>query len=245
LSEAESQRAQTEPAASKARVGRILDWTEAGLWVALLVFGSLVALAALRDSESRNRPRGPVRPAPSGLIEAEDLPVVAKSREFSFWLQPSSGFPAGKWSKDGHMFAHGTTLGDWIELRLPEREVGRYALEAFFTKASDYAIVDVFVNETKLGEFDLWSPRDIVPTGALPLGEVQLGGRKNTLRIEVVGKNPNASPPFYQFGIDGIRIRKAARDARGKARNRSIEQAPKAEPAAPEADADRASTDGG
>lgn len=225
--------------------GRILDWTEAGLWIVLLVVGSLVALAVLRDSESRSRPRGPVKPAPGGLIEAEDLPVIAKSREFAFWLQPSSGFAGGKWSKDGHMFAHDTRQGDWIELRLPEREPGRYALELFLTKAADYGIVAVYVNEVQLGRFDLWSARDIVPTGALKLGDVQLGGRKNVLRLEVVGKNPNAAPPFFQFAIDGIRIGKLAPAARRGTVNRAIQKAPEAEPITPESDAERASTDGG
>ncbi len=224
---------------------RILDWTEAGLWIVLLVVGSLVALAVLRDSEGRNRIRAAAKPAPGGLIEAEDLPVIAKSREFSFWLQPSSGFLAGKWSKDGHMFATEPTQGDWIELRLPEREPGHYALEIFFTKAADYGIIAVFVNEARLGEFDLWSARDVVPTGALKLGDVELFGRKNVLRLEVVGKNPNAAPPFYQFGIDGIRIGRPASAARGKTADRAAPKAQEAEPIRPESDAEGASTDGG
>ncbi len=242
MSEQESEQAYTDRAKSH---GRILDWTEAGLWIVLLVVGSLIALAVLRENEGRNRPRADAKPAPGGLIEAEDLPVIGKSREFTFWLQPSTGFPAGNWSKDGHMFASGTTEGDWIELRLPEREPGRYALEIFFTKAADYGIVAVFVNEARLGEFDLWSGRDIVPTGALKLGDVQLGGRKNLLRLEVVGKNPNAAPPFFQFGIDGIRIEKPAPAASEETVDRAIPKAPEAEPIASESDAERASTDGG
>ena len=187
--------------------GRILDWTEAGLWIVLLIVGVLVALAVLRDSETRHRPSPTAKPAPGGLIEAENLPVIAKSREFSFWLQPASGFTGGYWSKDGHMFAHDTRQGDWIELRLPEQEPGRYALELFMTKAADYGIIGVFVNNTRLGAFDLWSGRGVVPSGALELGEVELVGRKNVLRLQVEGKNPNAAPPFFQFGMDGIRIR--------------------------------------
>jgi hypothetical protein len=242
LSEAESEQAQTSRAESH---GRILDWTEAGLWIVLLVVGSLVALAVLRDSEGRTRPRADAKPAPGGLIEAEDLLVIAKSRDFTFWLQPSSGFLAGNWSKDGHMFAHATNKGDWIQLRLPEREPGLYALEIFFTKAKDYGIIAAFVNETELGQFDLWSARDILPTGALQLGDVQLGGRKNVLRLEVVGKNPNASPPFYQFAIDGIRIRKSAPAAQGKTADRETSKDPDAEPITSESNADRASADGG
>jgi hypothetical protein len=242
VSETEREPAYTDRAKSR---GRILDWTEAGLWIVLLVIGSLVALAALHNSEGRNRPRPAAKPAPGGLIEAEDLPVIAKSREFTFWLQPSSGFPAGKWSKDGHMFASGTRQGDWVELRLPEREPGHYALEIFFTKAADYGIVAVYVNEARLGEFDLWSARDIVPTGALKLGDVQLSGRKNVLRLEIVGKNKNAAPPYFQFAIDGIRIRKPAPAARRGAVKRAKPKAPDAEPITSESDPKRASTDGG
>jgi hypothetical protein len=187
---------------------RILDLTEAGLWIVLLVVGVLVALAVIRDGETRHRPSPSAKPAPGGLIEAEDLQVISKSRDFSFWEQDSSGFTGGYWSKNSHMFAHGTQQGDWIELRLPELEPGRYSLQLFMTKAADYGIVAVFVNNTRLEAFDLWSGRGVVPSGKLDAGEVELVGRKNTLRLAVEGKNPNAAPPYYQFGIDGIRLRK-------------------------------------
>jgi hypothetical protein len=242
LSEQES----GQPDRSRAKShGRILDWTEAGLWIVLLVIGSLVALAVLRDSESRNRPRAAAKPAPGGLTEAEDLKVIAKSRDFTFWLQPSSGFPGGNWSKDGHMFASSTTKGDWIDLRLPEQKPGVYALDLFMTKAADYGIIAVYVNEVELGRFDLLSLREVVPTGALKLGNVELRGRKNVLRLEVVGKNPNAAPPFYQFGIDGIRIGKAAPPASGDNAKRAASIDPKAKSITSESDAERASTDAG
>ena len=241
MSEQESEQPPTSRAESR---GRILDWTEAGLWIALLVIGSLVALAVLRDSESRNRPRASAKPAPGGLIEAEDLKVIAKSRDFLFWLQPSSDFRGGNWSKDGHMFAGSPIKGDWIDLRLPEQEPGVYALDLFLTKAADYGIIAVYVNEVELGRFDLLSLREVVPTGALKLGNVKLRGRKNVLRLEVVGKNPNAAPPFYQFGIDGIRIGKAAPPASGDNAERARSNDAKAELITSESDTERPSTDG-
>ena len=242
MSEQESE----QPPRSRAEShGRILDWTEAGLWIVLLVVGSLVALAVLRDSEIRNRTKADAKPAPGGLIEAEDLEVIAKSRDFLFWLQPSSAFRGGNWSKDGHMFAGSPIKGDWIDLRLPEQEPGVYALDLFLTKAADYGIIAVYVNEVELGRFDLLSLREVVPTGALKLGNVKLRGRKNVLRLEVVGKNPNAAPPFYQFGIDGIRITKAAPPASGDNAERAPSNDLKAEPITSESGAERASTDGG
>ncbi len=242
MSERESEQAHTGRAETH---GRILDWTEAGLWVILLVIGSLVAMAVLRDNQVRNRTKADAKPAPGGLIEAEDLPVIGKSRDFTFWLQPSSGFPGGNWSKDGHMFASQTKEGDWIDLRLPELESGHYELELFMTKAADYGIVAVYVNEVHVGEFDLLSLREVVPTEALKLGVVHLRGRKNVLRLQVAGKNPNAAEPFYQFGIDGIRIEKAEAPASGEGAERAASSAPEAEPIAPDSDEEPASADAG
>jgi len=227
------------------RYGPILDLTEAGLWIVLLVVGTLVALAVLRDSEGRNRTRALAEPAPGGLIEAENLPVIAKSRDFTFWLQPSTGFSGGNWSADAHMFASNTAEGDWIDLQLPERKPGRYSIELFMTKAADYGIVEVSINGTPRGTFDLFSGRGVLPTGALELGDVQLGGREDVMRIAVIGKNPNATAPFFQFGIDGIRIRKAAPAANGGDTSQAAPVAPEAGALRPGAGADRAPTDAG
>ena len=42
--------------------------------------------------------------------------------------------------------------------------------------------------------------------GALDLGEVELRGHGDVLRLEVIGANPSAAPPHFQFGIDGVRL---------------------------------------
>jgi len=239
MSEQEQRPARAEP------YGRILDLTEAGLWIVLLVVGSLVALAVLRDNESRDRTRAAAEPAPGGLIEAENLPVIAKSRDFTFWLQPTTGFSDGNWSADGHMFASNTAEGDWIELRLPERKAGRYSVELFMTKAADYGIVEVSINGTPRGTFDLFSGRGVLPSGALELGDVELGGREDLMRIAVIGKNPNATPPFFQFGIDGIRISEAPSEANEGDTSQTVPAAPAAGAVGSGAGADRAPTDAG
>lgn len=219
----------------KARAGRygglerILDLTEAGLWIALLIVGSVVALAVLREGSPRDRPRLPRAIAPSGLVEAEDLPVVAQSRDFTFWLQPTSDFPGGGWSKEGHMFAFRTVKGDWIELQLPGAEAGSYGLELFLTKAADYGIVTVSLNGIPIGEFDLWSDRGVMASGALDLGEVELGGQEDVLRLAIEGSNPSSSPPHFQFGIDGLRLRKREPAESAQAAERSVSEVPDTE----------------
>ncbi len=197
-----------EPGAPRDARDRALDVAEACLWVGLLVVGVLVALAALRDEPgSGASEESEAFVATSGLVEAEDLAVAGQSRPFSFWLQPTSGFRGARWSKDAHMMAFQSRRGDWIELELPRTESGAHRLELFLTRAADYGIVAVSLNGARVGEeIDLWSNRGVVPTGAIALGVVELQGRGDVLRFEVIGSNPKASAPFFQFAIDGIRL---------------------------------------
>jgi hypothetical protein len=105
------------------------------------------------------------------------------------------------------MLAAGTQAGDWLELELPEREPGRQRLEIFLTKAADYGVVTVSLNGSPLGgEIDLFSDRGVMPTGPLDLGEVELRGRGDVLRLAVPRANEKTAPPHFQFGIDGIRL---------------------------------------
>jgi hypothetical protein len=92
------------------------------------------------------------------------------------------------------------------------------------------------LNNTRLGAFDLWSGRGVMPSGKLEVGEIEFAGRKNLLRLAIEGKNPNATPPFFQFGIDGIRIREPASVSDGDGEADTI-------PEDSESDADRASAE--
>jgi hypothetical protein len=184
---------------------RILDAIEALLWVGLIVAGGTVAFTVLRTDPDRESSRAELDPPPVGIVEAEALPVL--SRAFTFWLQSTADFRGGRWSSDGHMFAFGTQEGDWIDLALPEQEPGRYRLELFLTKAADYGVVAAFLNGELVGEeLDLWSSHGVVPTGAQDLGIVELRGRGDVLRLAIVGSHPAASAPFFQLGIDGVRL---------------------------------------
>jgi hypothetical protein len=181
----------------------VLDLVEAALWIALLAIGGMVAWTALRLGPAAS-PQ-PLQ-APDELIEAEELPTLGQSRPFTYGLQSTEGFPNGRWSLDGQMFAVGTRIGDWVELALPPMAPGPYRLEAFLTRAADYGIVRLSLNGAPLGpEIDLWSYA-VEPTGAVDLGLVALRGDGDVLRIEVTGHNPAASNRIQQFGIDGIRL---------------------------------------
>lgn len=188
------------------RTHRVLNIVEAGLWIALLVVGGAVALTVLRGESPRLLP--PVQDVVRPSIEAESMPVLAKSREFTGWLQPTTTLRGGRWSGDGHMFAMETRRGDWIELGRPVQRAGSYRAELLPTKSADYGIIVVSVNGVPVGgPIDLWSGRGAVPGGAVDLGVVDLCGGDGVLRLEVTGTNPRAASPFFNFGLDGIRLR--------------------------------------
>jgi hypothetical protein len=192
----------------RTRQDRWLDAVEVLLWLGLLGFGSAVALAAFDDA-SPSPPNDPL-PVAEGLIEAEALSVVGRSRAFTFWKQPTDGFPDGRWSGDAQMFAANTRRGDWIELALPDGTPGPRRIELFLTRAADYGVVRIHLNGAPLGEpIDLFSDTGVVPTGPVDLGVVTLGAETDRLRIEVVGTNERSAPPHFQFGVDGVRLREA------------------------------------
>jgi hypothetical protein len=185
---------------------RVLRAAPVALGAVIVLFVGSVTLRAVRGGFAPAFDGEAPATSMAGVLEAESLRLVATSRPFSFWLQPTSDFQDGRWSKDGHMFASGTQPGDWVELELPALEPGPHRLELFLTKAGDYGIVAVSVNGARVGEPIDLSSYAVLATGAVDVGSIALRGRQDVLRLEVIGTSPSASPPYYQFGIDGVRL---------------------------------------
>ena len=145
-----------------------------------------------------------------GLIECEDLKIKAKSPNVFFQAQSTKDFSQGTWSKNQHMFGLAYGIGDWIELSLPVSAAGRYRIDAYLTKASDYAIIQWSLDGSDFGsEIDLWSSTgQVISSGKIVLGETELTPGLHTLRLEVKGKNAGNSSPHYFFGIDGFVLEK-------------------------------------
>lgn len=173
--------------------------------IALVLLGVVFTTSYLNDQSTHGA--GPIARSVQipGLLEAEDLKVLGKSRDFNFAYQSTDLFHDGAWSGNGHMFASNTELGDWIDFAVPVEKSGKYTVFAYLTRARDYGVVQFFVNEQKTGAIDLFDA-SIRSTGPISLGTFSLSPKKSNLRIQVVGRNPQGVSPFYQFGIDGIRL---------------------------------------
>ena len=145
----------------------------------------------------------PVIPRVPGAIEGEKLKVVEKTGGNPH-RQDMSGFE-GTWSDDAHLWWTGGKPGDRCALRLPVAEDGNYKVIVQMTRARDYGIVQLSLDDAKLGSpFDLYDPR-VVPTGELDMGAHALSKGDHRLTLEIVGGNEKAIK-VYMVGLDYVKL---------------------------------------
>jgi hypothetical protein len=109
------------------------------------------------------------------------------------------------WSNSAQLWWLEAKPGDRLELALGVKNEGAYKLTAQFTKALDYGIIQVYLDDKKLkGPIDLYNP-DVAPTGPIDLGTHKLDVRLHRLTVEITGANPKAVPA-YMVGIDYVKL---------------------------------------
>jgi hypothetical protein len=110
-----------------------------------------------------------------------------------------------KWENDDQLWWTGGRPGAKLELILEVDKEGKYKLVGELTKARDYAIIQFRVNGEKVdAAIDLYNP-EVIPTGALEIGSLDLKAGKHIVEIEIVGKNERADAG-YMVGIDQLRL---------------------------------------
>jgi putative heme-binding domain-containing protein len=154
-------------------------------------------------------PRAPIDPETgrvAGAIEGESLKILEKTggTARSQKMQP---FTKDAWSGDDHLWWTDARPGDKLSLELPVQEAGRYQVELVLTRASDYGVVQLALDDDKLGEpIDLYNaPPDVVTTGVLTFGPYELSSGPHGVTVEIVGANERAAPA-YMFGLDYVRL---------------------------------------
>ena len=110
-----------------------------------------------------------------------------------------------KWRDDDQLWWTGAKPGDKLELILDTDKEGKFKLVGELTKARDYGMIQFSVNGVKVGgPIDLYNP-DVVPTGPMEIGTVDLKAGKHVVQVEIVGKNDKAAPS-YMVGIDLLKF---------------------------------------
>jgi hypothetical protein len=141
----------------------------------------------------------------AGAVEGESLTAAAVTGG-STAVQDMNGFARDRWSNGRQLFWTGAKPGDRLEVDLDVGQAGPHDIEAVFTMARDYAVVQPYLDGEALGKpLDLCNFPDVVTTGVLTLGRRKLGAGKHRLAFEVTGANPSAVPA-HLVGIDYFRF---------------------------------------
>ena len=140
-----------------------------------------------------------------GAIEAENMKVVEKTAG-NIRNQAMGSFRKGKWSGSNHLWWTGAKPGSRLALEVPVDADGTYTIELAFTKAHDYGVIRVSLDDTVLEEgLDLYNHPDVVATGTLSYPGVNLTKGNHRLQIEIIGAHPEAKKA-YMVGVDYIRL---------------------------------------
>ena len=121
--------------------------------------------------------------------------------------QNMKDWEAGKWRNDEQLWWTGAGPGDRLILGLETKEAGQYKLIIRFTKAKDYSMVQLYLDDNKLGEpIDLYNP-EVVLSEPMELGTHELTAGTHKLTFVITGANPEAIKS-YLVGIDYITLEK-------------------------------------
>ena len=142
-----------------------------------------------------------------GAIEMEDLKPTAQSAGLGGHRQvPHARFHPERFSGGAHYFVPGRRVGDFVEFTIPEQYKPRRVV-LHLVRSFDFGIVQLAVNGQPWGEpIDLYEsdPATILP---VDLGVVAPEGNTITLRVELVGKNPESRGAGTLFGIDCVELK--------------------------------------
>jgi len=126
-----------------------------------------------------------------------------KGQQESQGMEP---FGAGRWKNNQQLWWTGARPKDKLVLAVPVAKGGKYEVLVNLTKARDYGIVRLALDDRKPGEpIDLYNPT-VVPSGPISLGTCELAVGQHKLVVEIVGANP-AAEKAYMFGIDRIELK--------------------------------------
>jgi hypothetical protein len=138
-----------------------------------------------------------------GGIEGETLNVESITRGEA--KVQHVNFAGLSWSQNRQLWWTGAQVGDTLILGFQVPAAGTYRVLGRLTKAADYGIVQLSIDQQVVVEqLDLYntSPQ---PTAEVDLGEHVLGSGEHTLEVKIVGANDSAEKA-YMFGIDYLRL---------------------------------------
>ena len=177
------------------------DLASVAYWYQTEPHAAFPPLPAVED----RRPIHTLLQVKGGGIEGETLTVKVISGGRASVQDVSSVGSA--WSQGKQLWWTGAQLEDQLTLGFQVPELATYQLFARLTKARDYAIVQLSVDERQVVErLDLYSS-DPIPSDEVDLGQHVLNSGEHSFGVKIVGVNELAEEA-YMFGIDYLRLEK-------------------------------------
>jgi len=168
----------------------------------------LVAYLASPTQVALRGPKSPIDPKTGhvpGALEGESLKILKVSAGNAV-SQKMGGFNKDKWSGDDQLWWTGGRRGARLDLELPVAADGEFVLEVVLTKARDYGIVQVRIDDETLGSpIDGFNNPDVITTGVMNFEPRKLTKGNHKLTFEITGKHPDAVPGFM-VGVDYVRL---------------------------------------
>lgn len=138
-----------------------------------------------------------------GAIEGEDLIASAAASRGKFERQEMANF-LGEWSGDAQLFWMPDAADATLKLKLRAPAAGEYQLVGYFTRAPDYATIEIRAGDKVIQpSLDLWA-EGVEASGAIDLGRVRLSAGDNPVEIRVRGKAQRSTG--YFVGIDALKL---------------------------------------
>ncbi|MBN1124003.1 MAG: DUF2961 domain-containing protein, partial [Sedimentisphaerales bacterium] len=142
-----------------------------------------------------------------GAIEGENMKILDKSNPSSNTRTQGMGGYGSGWSGESQLWWTGAKPGDTLDLALPVETEGTYELKVQLTKAVDYAIVQLYLDDKKIGgPIDCFEGA-VVHTPEMSLGKFPLEKGRHKLTAKILGCNEKAVKG-YMFGLDYVKLDK-------------------------------------
>lgn len=134
-----------------------------------------------------------------GALEGENLTITEKTGGTT----ENQNLGHVRWSNATQLWWKGGKPDDRLVLEFPVEEAGTYEVFANLTKAVDYGIVSLVINDEKPKQFDRFNQG--VETDKVSLGTFDLPKGTNRLTVTITGANENAVKA-YMFGLDYLQL---------------------------------------
>jgi hypothetical protein len=151
-----------------------------------------------------------------GAVEGESMKIVGKSAGDAR-SQAMGNFPADRWSGASQLWWTGAKPGDTLSLEFSVADAGAYIAEVVMTRARDYGVVQLLVDDRPVGQpVDLFDASKVVTTGVLEFPVGRLSAGTHQLTVKIAGANAQAVKA-YMFGLDYLRLQPVQPDQAAKA----------------------------